>query len=199
MTTSPATPLHYTVKNLGTSRQFIIPSRKIWYVLATTGFGVFIWVLASIILAAFLPGLFNSILNPTDVEEIGVLHLIIAAVLLASLVFWAFLGVFIGRLFLWHLGGKETIEVTPQAIRLCRQIFNLGRTKTYHVERVKNLRFAPPSKAPDLSATAVDPYGISLTIDWLAFDYDKKTIWFACSIDEAEAKQLLAAIKQSLI
>ena len=118
MTTSPATPLHYTVKNLGTSRQFIIPSRKIWYVLATTGFGVLIWMLGSIVLAIFLPGLFNSILNPTGVEEIGVLHLIIAAVMLASLVFWIYLGVFIGRIFLWHIGGKEIIEVTPQELRL---------------------------------------------------------------------------------
>lgn len=192
-------PTSYTVKNLGTSHQFIIPSRKIWYVIATTGFGVLIWLAVSVILAIFLPALLNSVLNPTDVEEIGVLHLIIAAVILASILFWAFLGLFIGRIFLWHIGGKEVIEVTPQSIKLRRQIFNLGRTEVYRAEGIKNLRFAPPSKAPDLPDTAIDPYGISLTIDWLAFEYEKKTVWFARSINEAEAKHLLEAIKQCLI
>jgi hypothetical protein len=199
MTTSPSAPTHYIVKKLGATHQFIIPSRKIWYVIATTGFGVFIWVLGSIVLAVFLPPLFDSIFNPADVEEIGVLHLIIAAVILASLVFWIFLGAFIGRMFLWNIGGKEIIEITPQSIRLRSQIFNLGRTKNYPLERVKNLRFAPPSKAPDLPDTVVDPYGISLTIDWLAFDYEAKTVWFARSINEAEAKQLLDSIKQHLM
>ena len=199
MTKSQPTPTHYTVKNLGISHQFIIPSRKIWYVIATTGFGVLIWTIGCITLAIFLPALLNSILNPTDVEEIGVFHLIIAAVILASLVFWAFLGVFIVRMFLWHIGGKEIIEVAPQSIELRRQIFNLGRTKVYLAEHIKNLRFAPPSKAPDLPDTVVDPYGISLTIDWLAFEYDKKTVWFARSINDTEAKHLLEAIKQYLI
>lgn len=192
-------PTHYTVKNLGASHQFIIPSRKIWYVIATTGFGVLIWTAVSVILAIFLPTLLNSVLNPTDVEEIGVLHLIIAVVILASILFWAFLGLFIGRIFLWHIGGKEIIEVTPQSIKLCSQIFNLGRTKIYRAEGIKNLRFAPPSKAPDLPDTVIDPYGISLTIDWLAFDYEQKTVWFARSINEAEARHLLEAIKQCFI
>lgn len=199
MTMSQPTPTHYTVEDQGNSQRFIIPSRKIWFVIATTGFGVLIWTIGSIILAFFLPALFSSILNPPDAEEIGVLHIIIAAIILAMLVFWAFLGVFIVRIFLWHIGGKEIIDVTPQSIKLCRQIFNLGRTKVYHAEGIKNLRFAPPSKAPNLSDTAVDPYGISLTIDWLAFEYNNtKTIWFASGIDEAEAKHLLDIIKQHL-
>jgi len=195
---SQPAPTHYTVKNLGTSHQIIIPSRKIWYVIVTTGFGVLVWTAVSIVVAVFLPTLLNSILNPTNVEEIGVLHLIIAAVILASILFWAFLGLFIGRLFLWHIGGKEIIEVTPQSIKLRLQIFNLGRTKIYRTEGIRNLRFAPPAKAPDLPDTAVDPYGISLTIDWLAFEYDRKTIWFARSINETEAKHLLEDIKQYL-
>ncbi|MBN1992872.1 MAG: hypothetical protein JW953_09205 [Anaerolineae bacterium] len=199
MTKLQPAPTHYTVRNLGISHQFIISSRKIWYVMATTGFGVLIWTIGCITLAIFLPGLFNSMLNATDGQEIGVFHVAIAVVLLASLVFWIFLGVFIVRIFLWHIGGKEIIEITPQSIKLRRQIFNLGRTKVYPLKHVKNLRFAPPAQAPDLPDIAVDPYGISLTIDWLAFEYDKKTIWFARSLNETEARHLLKAIQQHLV
>lgn len=192
-------PTHYIIKNLGESQQFIIPGRKIWYVIATTGFGAMIWTAGSVILTFFLPAMFNSIFNLAGAEEVGVLQLIIAGVILATLLFWAFLGVFIVRMFLWHIGGMEIIEVTPQSIRVRRQIFNVGRSSIYPAKRIRNLRFAPPSKAPDLPGSAVDPYGISLTIDRLAFEYETKTIWFARGLDGAEAKHLLDTIKQHLV
>lgn len=71
----------------------------------------------------------------------------------------------------------------------------LGRSRVYPVERIKDMCLESPSVAPDFPGTTTDFYGMSLTIDGLAFECEAKTIWFACGLDEAEARQLLGTIK----
>ncbi|MFC1975079.1 hypothetical protein ACFLXQ_01620 [Chloroflexota bacterium] len=198
MTITQPTPTHYTVENRGDSHRFIILSRKVWYVIATIGVGVTIWAAGSVVLAIILVALLSNILGPADVAREGQwLTVVIAVAMLGVTIFWAFMGTSIVRIFLWHIAGKETIEVTSQSMTLRRQVFNWGRAKIYPVERIKDLRLSLPVDTPDMP-DIVDAYGVSLTFDWLVFDYEAETIRFARGIGKAEARQLLGTIEKYL-
>jgi hypothetical protein len=199
MTIAPPTPTHYIIENRGNSHRFIIPSRKVWYVLATLGVGVTIWAAGSVIFAIILVAILSSILGPADVASEGQwLTVVIAVAMLGVTIFWTFMGISIVRIFLWHIAGKETIEVTSQSMTLRRQVFNWGRTNVYLAERIKDLRLSLPVGTPDIP-DIVDVYGVSLTFDWLAFDYGAETIRFARGIGKAEARQLLNTIEKYLL
>jgi hypothetical protein len=198
MTPTHPTPTHYTVENQDNSHRFIIPSRKVWYVIATLGVGVTIWVAGSVIFAVILVAILSNILGSTDAAEEGQwLTVLIAVAMLGVTIFWTFMGLSIVQIFLWHIAGKETIEVTPRSMTLRRQVFNWGRANVYLVEHIKDLRLSLPADTPDMP-DIVDAYGVSLTFDWLVFDYEAETIRFARGIGKAEAKQLLNTIKKYL-
>jgi hypothetical protein len=99
--------------------------------------------------------------------------------------------------FLWAIymlvlamAGREVIEVSQQSIVIRRKII-IGNTilptappKEYPMEHIKNLRTWPALRWSGGGA--------------LAFDYGAKTVRFAAGIDDAEARQILERLKDSL-
>jgi hypothetical protein len=108
--------------------------------------------------------------------------------------FSAFVAVWV---FLWAIymlvlatAGREIIEVSQQSIVIKRKII-IGNTalpttpsKEYLMKHIKNLRTWPALRWSGGGA--------------LAFDYGAKTVRFAAGIDDAEARQILERLKQSL-
>lgn len=197
MTVVQPTPARFTVEDQDNSRRIVIPSRKVWYTIASTGFGVAVLTTGSVIWGIVLLAVLNSIIGPTNLtREVRLLNVVVAVIMLGAGGFWAFMGMLIVRTFLWHVAGRELVEVTPQSITLRRQVFNSGRPKMYLVEHIKDLRLSPPvSKS---CFPIIDMWGLNLTRGWLAFDYGGKTIRFARGLEEAEGKQLLKVIEDAL-
>lgn len=80
--------------------------------------------------------------------------------------------------FLWSFTNKEIIQISEQniVVSLKSRIFN--RTRCYLAKDIKDLRVS------------------SYAGKSIAFDYGARTVRFGLGLDEAEAKQILAAIQK---
>ncbi|HSS98354.1 MAG TPA: hypothetical protein VLK33_15050 [Terriglobales bacterium] len=101
--------------------------------------------------------------------------------------FWIF-GWLFGELIVifWVLrmiAGGDVVEVGADSFGLTQQIFKLGRTKTYRISDMRELRFEPEMGA-----------GRGRKPSRIAFDYGAKTMGFANEIDQAEAVKLIDLI-----
>lgn len=92
---------------------------------------------------------------------------------------------------LWHVRGKEIVQVDATAITLTRRVLGLERPRRYLASHVRDLRAVPRGgMAGDPSmwqAFGIDPCT-------LAFDYGARTVRFGVGLDEAEARQIVAAV-----
>ncbi len=111
--------------------------------------------------------------------------------LLSFMLLWAIGAVFIGTLCLQMLMGREEILVTPQELSIKRRPF--GKKLSYRLSEVKNLRVLE-----DLFSTGND--WLMWWVWWmvrgvLAFDYGMSTVRFGKGIEVAEARKIVALIK----
>jgi hypothetical protein len=108
------------------------------------------------------------------------------------LVGWTLGGAFVAFTVLWTLFGRERLVLRPDALVVRREVWGIGRSRTYDIRYVKDLRVA--------AAVGAFDYRRSMEI-WglgggrIAFDYGAKTVYCAPSIDEAEAKQIVARLQ----
>lgn len=96
---------------------------------------------------------------------------------------------------LWVLAGREVIEADSKLLKISRQLFSWKREKEYFADEVRDLRMIPiPS--------GLDPFRrirkLTTSNPMIAFDYGAKTFRFASEIEEAEAKQIILALKEGL-
>ena len=98
---------------------------------------------------------------------------------------------------IWLLVGKEVIEATPQILTITKQIFQWKRSKGYASEKVNDLR---PNTQP-LSTIFFPGKRVKKFLGgagMIAFDYGARTFSFGQDVDEAEAKQIILALKEQL-
>jgi hypothetical protein len=98
---------------------------------------------------------------------------------------------------LWLFVGKEVIEATPQTFTITQQISRWKRAKEYSSEKVNDLR---PNTQP-LSTLFFPGKRVKKFMGgagMIAFDYGARTFSFGQDIDEAEAKQIILALKEGL-
>lgn len=91
---------------------------------------------------AILTAMVGSVLREGKVDGWYVL-LIPLFIGLIGLVWRAFWVVY---LFLWQLGGMETISVQSNSLRIQKTIFGIGRTKEYHRDQIEEISCASPPK-----------------------------------------------------
>jgi len=84
------------------------------------------------------------------------------------------------------LGGRDIIQVINGMVEIRKEAFALGFSKQYLMQEIRDLRFLPESGS-----------GKRHSERSIAFDYGAKTIKFGDGIDESEAKQLIATIRDS--
>jgi len=99
---------------------------------------------------------------------------------------------------LWLFTGKEVIEATPQRFTITQQISRWKKLKEYASESVNDLR---PNTQP-LSSLFFPGKRVKKFMGgagMIAFDYGARTYSFGQDVDEAEAKQIILALKEGLI
>jgi hypothetical protein len=106
-------------------------------------------------------------------------------------------GVFGMYRFGWILAGKEVIEASPQILRITHQIFQWRRSKEYSSERVSDIRTNTQPLSVFLPGRRVKRFlgGAGM----IAFDYGGKTSTFGLEISEAEANEIILALKEKLV
>jgi len=107
------------------------------------------------------------------------------------LVGWSVGGLLAARAVLWMLFGREMIELRDSELAVRRAAFGVGRTRSYDIGAIKNLRAEPWTRAAGRNSLG-DLGGATGTI---AFDYGPKTIRCGGGMDEAEARQIVELFK----
>src|SRR5580658_421566 len=98
---------------------------------------------------------------------------------------WAFGEVLVGYTVLYAIGGRQIVLSKFDALTIKTEIFGLGSAKAYLVGEMRNLRFQPPAIV-----------GRGQRASGIAFDYGSKTVMFGAGLDEKEATDLVARIRQ---
>ena len=105
---------------------------------------------------------------------------------------WTLGGVAVTYLILWTSLGRERLILRPDALVLRREVLGIGRSREYDVRYIKDLRLAAPAGAFDYRRS-LEVWGLGG--GRIAFDYGAKTVYFGASLDEAEAKQVVAKLQ----
>ncbi len=167
-----------TINHLPNGIEFLIPTKKNWFLLLFLGFWMCGWLFGEISV--------SKILFTDDPDTAPKLFLIF------WFCGWTVGGVFAITMWLWNAFGIEKITLTPQSLVIRNEIFNFGMTKEYDIQPIRDLRVSPIS---------YNPFDISSGMKWwgyggglIAFDYGAKTYRFGNGVDEAEAREIINQI-----
>jgi len=114
--------------------------------------------------------------------------------ILIWLVFWTLGGGFAAYIWLWMLVGKERILIGTSTLHVKRDVLGLGRTRTYELYKIRNLRVAPQPTGPRDAGAAFRLSGLAGGL--IAFECEGKTIRFGAAIDEPEGQMIVERMKQ---
>jgi hypothetical protein len=109
---------------------------------------------------------------------------------------WTAGGAFALFAVIWGIAGREVITAAPSSLVLERRIGSLGRARRYDTSLIRDLRVSAQPYRPFDRRSGLWFWGISG--GWIAFDYGASTIRFAAGLEEAEAKQVVARLLESV-
>ena len=177
----PVKPLapRYTIEDLGETLVVSIPSLKMWPFILLFSFWSFWWIGLEVV---FLIALF------TAKESSRINALIIIAI-------WTVAGAFLLYNLFWQVFGKEEIQVTALSIMISHVVLGYKRSKEFLAENIRDLGLARVSMRDLLYRRWPFPL-LGSDAGSISFDYGARTYRFAASLDDAEAKQLIAAVQQ---
>jgi hypothetical protein len=170
------------IKKNGSALTIQIPSRKNWFIIIFLGVWLGGWVMGE---SFALGSLFLS-----DVP------LFANGFILVWLTAWTIGGFFAITIFFWQLVGKEVIAIDNQILTISKYIFHFHRGKNYDIKYINNLEINSQTMNYMFGANYANNF-FGMTGGSLKFDYGMKTIKFAGSIDEAEARMILENFKQN--
>lgn len=107
---------------------------------------------------------------------------------------WTMGGVIALYACLWQLMGKEILTARGPTFRIRRDIGGFGLDKEYNLSQMQDLRIASSGVNSLELSSSFQLWGVSGGV--IAFDHGKRTYRFGAGLDEAEAKQIVTAIKQ---
>ncbi len=119
---------------------------------------------------------------------LGIFFLIFFLALLA-------LGAFGIQRLIWLIAGKEVVETDSKVLKISRQAFVWKSTQEYLVSEVKDLRVVAKQSSFSPGRNIHRLLGSNIMV---AFDYGAKTFRFGSELEEAEAKQIVLALKERL-
>jgi hypothetical protein len=114
--------------------------------------------------------------------------------MLAWLGVWTVGGAFAIYAWLWQVMGKEIVTVHGQRFTIRRDIGGFGFDKEYDLVQMRDLRVGHLGVNPLDFSSSLQLWGVGGGV--IAFDYGARTYRFGAGLDEAEAKQVVTAIKQ---
>ena len=107
---------------------------------------------------------------------------------------WTVGGVFAIYAWLWQVMGKEIVTVQGQSFKTRRDIGGFGFDMEYNLVQMRDLHVRQPGFSPIDLSSSLQLWGIGGGV--IVFDYGAGTVRFGAGLDEAEAKQIVTAIKQ---
>lgn len=190
---SPAPPRATVTEEPGGLR-IVIPAWRHWLGIVFLGIWLPAWVVAEVLFGGVLVAALVSLLigwgeGPTSIG--GTL------LLAAFLVPWTAAGLCTAVAWLWSVAGKDVVTVTDRGVTLKRDVWGRGPTRTYDVARVRALRVVPWWK--------YNPWATWGYRRWMfpgggpiALDHDGRTTRFGSGLHEAEARRIVARIRERL-
>lgn len=160
--------------------RIVMPGRRSWFVICFLAFWLCGWAVAEVMVAKQL---FNGD-APPDGEVF----------MLAWFGVWTLGGGVAIYAWLWQLMGKEILTARGQTLTLRRDIGGFGLNKEYSLVQLRDLRIGPVGVMPFEFSASLQLWGVSGGV--ISFDHRERTYRFGAGLDEAEAKQIVTAIKQ---
>lgn len=111
---------------------------------------------------------------------------------------WTLGGAFAVGTVLWQFAGREVISIGSGTLEHRVEAFGIGRTRSYRLSDVKNLRATDFSANPFTNQAAWFPPVTGSGFGPVAFDYGARTMRFAPALEEAEAKLLVGKLASHL-
>ncbi len=169
-----------TIGKEGNSLYISIPTRKNWFGILFLGAWLGCWYVGetSAIDQVFTKGS----------ESFESLFLVF------WLVGWTVGGILFIAVFLWKIGGRETISIDDGEMTIGKEIFGIGNYKTYRISDIKYLTLNPRQDTDQWGQTRARNLFKSGLIE---FDYGLGTIKLASNIDMAEARHLIEILKSN--
>jgi hypothetical protein len=107
---------------------------------------------------------------------------------------WTLGGVFALGTVLWQLAGREVVSLGSTTLEHRVEAFGIGRTTSYRLSEVRNLRATDYSANPFTNQAAWFPPVTGSGFGPVAFDYGARTMRLAPALEEAEAKLLIGKL-----
>jgi hypothetical protein len=102
----------------------------------------------------------------------------------------------------WNWAGREVVIIADGWMAIRREITGFGRSKSFEVSRMRNLRFSPLAYNAFAGGRRATLEGWGLGAGWIAFDYDEgpergtKTHRFGGHLPEFESGRVIATIRE---
>lgn len=169
-----------TIADTAEGLRIVMPCRRSWFVICFLTFWLCGWAVAEVMVA-------NQLMmgdGPPDGELF----------MLAWLGVWTVGGVVAIYAWLWQLMGKEILTARGQTFNIRRDIGGFGFDREYNLVQMRDLRIGSAGASPLEFSSSLQLWGVGGGA--IAFDHGERMYRFGAGLDEAEAKQVLTAIKQ---
>ena len=160
--------------------RIVMPCRRSWFVICFLAFWLCGWAVAEVMVA-------NQFMRGDSPPE-GELFM------LAWFGVWTVGGVVAIYAWLWQLMGKEILTARGQTFNIRRDIGGFGFDREYNLVQIRDIRIGSVGASPLEFSSSLQLWGVGGGA--IAFDHGERMYRFGAGLDEAEAKQVLTAIKQ---
>jgi hypothetical protein len=157
-----------------------MPNRRSWFIIGVLAFWVCAWGVGEVMGSTTL---FKGEV-PAGEESL----------MLAWLGVWTVSGLAALLALQWQVMGKEIVAVQGKMFKTRREGGGIGFGKEHDVQQMANLRVEQPRFSPFDVSASFQLWGIGGGV--IAFEAGGKTCRFGTGLDEAEAKQIVTAIKK---
>ena len=171
-------PRHIAIFS-GAETRITIPAKKNWFMLLF----MLVW------LTGWTLGEVSGVINVWTAVSRGQT----GGFMVFWLLGWTIAGTYMLLGVLWQIAGQEIIQIVDGSFEIRYAIGDLGTAKRYALTDIKSLRVSPAAPLSIWNSRRNQSlFGEPGT---LAFDYGSRTIRFGRSVDEAEAKQIVASLQ----
>jgi hypothetical protein len=109
------------------------------------------------------------------------------------LLIWTVGGALVLASFLWMAFGRETLEISGGTLRVRREAVRIGRTWSYDLAHVRNVRWSPAPFNPFSWNASLRHWGFGNGV--VGFDYGASTVRVLPGLEEAEANGIISALQ----
>ena len=161
----------------------VIPARRNWFVLVFLLAWLGGWVFGELSAS-------SELFRGADKTPVGFLSF--------WLVGWTVGGIFAAAAVLWQIAGREIITLESGNLSYRVEALGIGRTRSFRASEVKSLRSTDYAISTFANQRNWFPPVLGSGFGPVAFDYGARTFRVAPSLDEAEAKMLVAELSARL-